>query len=160
MSRFATHFILHHKMLNVLKSEGKVSKESDKFFAYVLECNDGSLYKGYTRNLFERINRHLEERGAEWTAKHTPVSLIHFEEFNKEKEVLEREKYFKSGSGRVDECINLIFIFLLVCQSTLITVQYFSCAYSAKNNVPFAESVVSCSSEFSTPPFAKIIGIP
>ena len=36
----------------------------------------------------------------------------------------------------------------------------FSCAYSAKNNVPFAESVVSCSSEFSTPPFAKIIGIP
>ena len=83
-----------------------VPKESDKFFAYVLECNDGSLYKGYTRNLFERINRHLEERGAEWTAKHTPVSLIHFEEFNKEKEALEREKYFKSGSGR--EYINEI----------------------------------------------------
>jgi len=83
-----------------------VPKESDKYFAYVLECNNGSLYKGYTRNLFERINRHLEERGAEWTAKHTPVSLIHFEEFNKEKEALEREKYFKSGFGR--EYINEI----------------------------------------------------
>lgn len=47
-----------------------------------------------------------------------------------------------------------------VGKRTFVTVQYFSCAYSAKNNVPFAESVVSCSSEFSTPPFAKIIGIP
>ena len=47
-----------------------------------------------------------------------------------------------------------------VGKRTFDTVQYFSCAYSAKNKVPFAESVVSCSSEFSTPPFAKIIGIP
>lgn len=83
-----------------------VSEVSDKYFAYVLECDDGSLYKGVTQNLFERINRHLEGRGSEWTAKHIPVSLIYFEEFDTEKEALEREKYFKSGSGR--EYINEI----------------------------------------------------
>lgn len=83
-----------------------VSEVSDKYFAYVLECDDGSLYKGFTQNLFERINRHLEGRGSEWTAKHIPVSLIYFEEFDTEKEALEREKYFKSGSGR--EYINEI----------------------------------------------------
>lgn len=83
-----------------------VSEVSDKYFAYVLECDDGSLYKGFTQNLFERINRHLEGRGSEWTAKHIPVSLIYFEEFDTEKEALEREKYFKSDSGR--EYINEI----------------------------------------------------
>lgn len=83
-----------------------VSEFSDKYFAYVLECDDGSLYKGFTQNLFERINRHLEGRGSEWTSKHIPVSLIYFEEFDTEKEALEREKYFKSGSGR--EYINEI----------------------------------------------------
>lgn len=83
-----------------------VSEVSDKYFAYVLECDDGSLYKGVAQNLFERINRHLEGRGSEWTAKHIPVSLIYFEEFDAEKEALEREKYFKSGSGR--EYINEI----------------------------------------------------
>lgn len=83
-----------------------VSEVSDKYFAYVLECDDGSLYKGFTQNLFERINRHLEGRGSEWTAKHIPVSLIYFEEFDTEKKALEREKYFKSDSGR--EYINEI----------------------------------------------------
>lgn len=83
-----------------------VSEVSDKYFAYVLECDDGSLYKGFAQNLFERIYRHLEGRGSEWTAKHIPVSLIYFEEFDTEKEALEREKYFKSDSGR--EYINEI----------------------------------------------------
>lgn len=83
-----------------------VSEVSDKYVAYVLECDDGSLYKGFAQNLFERINRHLEGRGSEWTAKHIPVSLIYFEEFDTEKEALEREKYFKSGFGR--EYINEI----------------------------------------------------
>lgn len=77
-----------------------VPNNSDKYFAYVLECEDGSLYKGFSKDLFSRIDRHLEGRGAEWTQKHKPVSLIHFEEFNTEKEAIEREKYFKSGSGR------------------------------------------------------------
>lgn len=72
----------------------------DKYFAYVLECEDGSLYKGFTQDLFARINVHLEGRGAKWTKEHQPVSLIHFEEFSSEKEAVEREKYYKSGSGR------------------------------------------------------------
>lgn len=83
-----------------------VPKISDKFFTYVLECDDGSLYKGFSQNLFERINRHLDGHGAEWTQRHKPIALIHFEEFKTEKEAVEREKYFKSGSGR--EYINKI----------------------------------------------------
>ncbi len=87
-------------------SGNTVPKISDKFFTYVLECDDGSLYKGFSQNLFERINRHLDGHGAEWTQRHKPIALIHFEELKTEKEAVEREKYFKSGSGR--EYINKI----------------------------------------------------
>ncbi len=75
-------------------------RESESYFAYVLECNDGSLYKGFAKDLFTRINQHLEVKGAKWTCEHPPVSLVHFEEFSTEKEAVEREKYFKSGAGR------------------------------------------------------------
>ena len=51
-------------------------------------------------NLFERINRHLEGRGGEWTRKHKPIRLIHFEEYATQEEAVKREKHFKSGSGR------------------------------------------------------------
>jgi len=78
----------------------KVPLESDKYFAYVLECEDGWLYKGFSKKLFFRINQHLSGQGANWTKKHKPISIIHFEEFSTEKEAVEREKYFKSGSGR------------------------------------------------------------
>jgi len=78
----------------------RVPEKSNAYFAYVLECEDGSLYKGYTQDLFARINRHLEGKGAKWTKEHKPVVLIHFEEFESEKDAVEREKYYKSGSGR------------------------------------------------------------
>ncbi len=77
-----------------------VPKKSDKYFAYVLECENGSLYKGFSKNLYMRIDQHLSGQGAKWTKEHKPVSIIHFEEFETEKEAIEREKYFKSGSGR------------------------------------------------------------
>jgi predicted GIY-YIG superfamily endonuclease len=81
-------------------SDKRVPVESTIYFSYVLECEDSSLYKGYTQDLFARINQHLEGRGAKWTREYKPVALIHFEEFDTEKEAVEREKYYKSGSGR------------------------------------------------------------
>ena len=84
----------------------RVPESSDKYFAYILECEDGSLYKGFSKDLFQRIDQHLAGQGAKWTKEHKPVSIIHFEEFDTEKEAVEREKYFKSGSGR--EWINQI----------------------------------------------------
>ncbi len=81
-------------------SGSRVPENSDAFFAYVLECEDGSLYKGFCQNLWARIDRHLDGRGAEWTSKHKPVALVHFEKFDTMAEAREREVYFKSGSGR------------------------------------------------------------
>ena len=71
-----------------------------KWCVYVLECDDGSLYKGKTNDLIRRISEHMKGHGAEHTQKHKPVKLVYFEAFKSEEEALEKEQYLKSGSGR------------------------------------------------------------
>ncbi len=70
-----------------------------KFYAYVLRCSDGSLYKGQTDSLPRRFKQHCNGE-VEWTKGHLPVDLIHFEEFDSRDESVEREKWLKSGVGR------------------------------------------------------------
>jgi restriction endonuclease S subunit len=86
------------KFLNL--SGKRVPENATAHFAYVLECEDGSLYKGMCQDLWERVERHLDEHGSEWTTKNKPVALIHFEEFQTLAEARAKETYFKSGSGR------------------------------------------------------------
>lgn len=70
------------------------------WFVYVLECEDGSYYKGFTKDILERWKQHAMGKGAEWTAKHPPRKLVHWEEFTSEHAAVQREKELKSGFGR------------------------------------------------------------
>ena len=70
------------------------------FYTYVLLCENGSYYKGFTNNLEYRYQQHLNGNGAQYTAKHKPVKIAYYETFKTQQEAVEREKYFKSGSGR------------------------------------------------------------
>jgi len=74
--------------------------EANKWYTYVILCDDGSLYKGFTNNLKNRYFRHLNGEGAIHTKKHKPLCVIYFEVFDDEQAAVKREKYFKSGSGR------------------------------------------------------------
>ena len=60
----------------------KDTKET-KFYVYILRCNDGSYYVGYTENLFERVKRHYQAEGSVYTSKRQPVELVCFLEFSK-----------------------------------------------------------------------------
>ena len=70
------------------------------YYVYVIECEDGSLYKGYTNNLERRYKEHCSGRGARHTKIHKPLRLAYYEEVETIEEAVKREKYFKSGSGR------------------------------------------------------------
>ena len=71
-----------------------------EFFAYVLYCSDGSLYKGFTNNLKRRYEEHKTGKGAEHTSKYKPLYVYHYEVFKSEAEAVKREKFLKSGHGR------------------------------------------------------------
>lgn len=70
------------------------------WYTYVLLCDDGSLYKGFTDNLERRYQEHLSGNGSVHTKKHKPIKIAYYETFSTQKDALAREKYFKSGSGR------------------------------------------------------------
>jgi putative endonuclease len=70
------------------------------FYTYVLLCDNGAYYKGFTNNLEQRFQQHLKGEGAKYTNQHKPLKIAYYETFETQQEAVEREKYFKSGSGR------------------------------------------------------------
>ena len=49
-----------------------------KYFVYILECADGTLYAGITTNIERRVKEHNEDaRGAKYTRMRRPVELVY-----------------------------------------------------------------------------------
>ena len=71
------------------------------YYVYVLLSEkDGMFYTGYTANLRERIKQH--EMGAVISTKNRrPFKLIYFEGCLNQQDATRREKYLKSGSGKI-----------------------------------------------------------
>ncbi len=68
------------------------------YYVYVLKCGDDDYYKGCTKNLRERFNRHING----WvpaTAYRLPLELVFYCAFTDKYKAFEFENYLKSGSG-------------------------------------------------------------
>jgi putative endonuclease len=50
-----------------------------RYFCYILECADGSLYTGLTTDPERRLEQHRAGRGARYTRAHRPVQLAYVE---------------------------------------------------------------------------------
>ena len=64
-------------------------------YTYILKCNDGTLYTGWTNNLEKRVKDHNEGKGAKYTKARRPVSLVYYEEFESKEEAMKREYAIK-----------------------------------------------------------------
>ena len=62
-----------------------------KHYTYILKCADGTLYCGYTPELFKRLKTHNNGKGAKYTKSRLPVTLVYSEEFDNKSEALKRE---------------------------------------------------------------------
>lgn len=50
------------------------------YFVYILECSDGSLYTGITKDLEKRVKEHnTSTKGAKYTKARRPVKLLYQE---------------------------------------------------------------------------------
>ena len=69
--------------------------------AYVLMgCDQRYLYKGACRDLYERLEDHRAGRATR-TKNRRPLRLVHHEYCAMYEEALKRERYLKSGYGRI-----------------------------------------------------------
>lgn len=67
-----------------------------KYFVYILECNDGTLYTGWTTDIDKRVLAHNQlKTGAKYTSARRPVKMVYSEECVGKKEAMRREYEIK-----------------------------------------------------------------
>ena len=72
---------------------------------YVLECNDGTYYTGYTTDVERRVAEHDAGDGAKYTRGRTPVELVHTERFETRSAAMSREYEIKQLSRSEKEAL-------------------------------------------------------
>ena len=63
---------------------------------YILECADGSLYTGITKDLIRRITEHEAGKGARYTVSRGPFRLVYQEFQPTRSEAAKREAAIKA----------------------------------------------------------------
>ncbi|MBI5030223.1 MAG: GIY-YIG nuclease family protein [Chloroflexi bacterium] len=60
-------------------------------FIYLLRCNDGTIYTGWTFDVKQRVQTHQTGRGARYTRTRCPVELIYSERLPSRRAAMRRE---------------------------------------------------------------------
>lgn len=72
-------------------------------YTYILKCNDGTLYTGWTNNIDKRLKDHNDGKGAKYTKVRRPVELVYYEEFESKEEAMKREYAIKQLTRKQKE---------------------------------------------------------
>ena len=70
------------------------------YSVYLLLCDDGSYYTGYTNNVSSRLEKHKAGRGARYTRMHKPKKVVYVEVFKTRRAATRREQQIKALSHR------------------------------------------------------------
>ena len=62
---------------------------------YIIECEDGTLYTGWTNNLEKRFAMHVAGKGAKYTRSHKPVRIVYDEISDTPQQAQKREYQIK-----------------------------------------------------------------
>lgn len=76
-------------------------------YVYIVLCNDGTYYTGWTNDLEKRIETHNLGKGAKYTRARTPVVLVYHEVFLTKKEAMSREYSLKKMTRKQKEALFL-----------------------------------------------------
>lgn len=76
-------------------------------FVYIVECSDGTLYTGYSKDYEKRIAAHNAGRGAKYTRTRRPVRLVFLQALATQSAAMKREAEIKrmSRAEKVQLCI-------------------------------------------------------
>ena len=65
------------------------------YYVYMLLCEGGSYYTGYTKDVESRFKRHKKGIGARYTRIHRPMKVVYVEKIGSRKEAVRRERTIK-----------------------------------------------------------------
>jgi putative endonuclease len=68
---------------------------TEQHYVYIVECANGSLYTGYSKNVEQRVAAHNSGKGGRYTRAHRPVALLACCQFRSKSEALRVEYSIK-----------------------------------------------------------------
>lgn len=66
-----------------------------RHLVYILKCNDGTYYTGYTNDLSRRLKMHESGKGAKYTRGRGPFEVVYKEYFPTKEQAMKREYEIK-----------------------------------------------------------------
>ncbi|MFA7677532.1 MAG: GIY-YIG nuclease family protein [Candidatus Omnitrophota bacterium] len=91
-------------------------KRSGSFYVYILQCQDGSFYTGYTPDLKKRLELHNKGKAAKYTRSRKPVKLAWQKEYKygfyarrmeyRIKQLSKKHKQLLIGGIRLDKVLS------------------------------------------------------
>ena len=70
------------------------------YYVYIIVCEDGSYYTGYTKDVDSRMRLHKNGKGARYTRIHKPKKLVYTEALSTRSEAMKRERKIKMMQHR------------------------------------------------------------
>ena len=74
-------------------------------YTYIVRCDDGTFYTGWTNDIEKRIEAHNNGKGAKYTKTRRPVELVHLEEYDTKEEAMKREYAIKQLTRKKKEAL-------------------------------------------------------
>jgi len=76
-----------------------------RFWAYIVECADGTYYTGSTNNLENRLKLHNAGHGAKYVRGRGPVTVVYQQAYRSDKKALQTERQLKKLTRRQKEAL-------------------------------------------------------
>lgn len=70
-------------------------EQTDKYYMYVLLCEDQTLYTGFSTDVERRFQEHVKGEGAKYTRSHIPEKILFKKQFETKRDALSAEYAFK-----------------------------------------------------------------
>jgi predicted GIY-YIG superfamily endonuclease len=80
--------------------KSKTRPSGEKWFVYVVQCADGSLYTGITKDVVRRCRQHNAGTASRYTRSRHPVKLVYHEVHPSQSSALKREAAIKAMNRR------------------------------------------------------------
>jgi len=76
----------------------KRRQERSSYYVYMLLCDDGSYYTGYTSSVASRFERHEKGHGARYTKMRKPTRIVYVQRFKTRRAAMRKEREIKTLS--------------------------------------------------------------
>ena len=76
---------------NVINSINEELFFKKPYYVYILECDDGTFYTGYSDDVLKRFDNHVNNKGAKYTKAHKAVKILYVREFKSKSKAMKHE---------------------------------------------------------------------